>query len=149
MTEDKIQDPWLIQRANFSDRDYKSGIDSIIQFDYMGYAEYEFGTLPKSLEKIRDNISSYTYLDIPIKDKVITVFCPEAHKSQAKQYLTDISDSKFRTKGYHAFDGYINEDEYLKDKTDFWWDLDNNIMFWKKNPEFEEKFKGLIQNKAQ
>lgn len=32
---------WLIQRGKFRNNKYKNGIDSILQFDYMGSAEFE------------------------------------------------------------------------------------------------------------
>jgi len=147
--ENKIKHPYLIQRANFADRDFEKGIDSIMKFDYMGSAEFEFGTLPDTLQEIRDNIESFTYLEAKVKDKEITVFCHEDHEPQVIQHLIDISDSKFRTKEWHAFDDYVNDDGYFKDRVDIWWDLDNNIMFWKKSPEFEEKFKSIIENKPE
>lgn len=74
----------LIQRGTFETREYKTGIDSILKFDYMGSSEFEWGALPKSLGRIRENIDSYTYLDVPIKDKVITVFCKDSQKSEIK-----------------------------------------------------------------
>jgi hypothetical protein len=79
----------LIQRGKFDNRDYKKGIDSIVRFDYMGSSEFEWGALPESLGKIRDSINDYTYLDVPIKDKVITVFCQDSQKSEVKQYLNE------------------------------------------------------------
>jgi len=29
---------------------------------------------------------------------------------------------------------------------DFWWDIDNDFMFWKFNPDFDIKFKEEISN---
>jgi hypothetical protein len=85
---------WLLQRAKFSDRDFKKGIDSIVQFDYMGSSEFEWGALPNSLGRIR----AYTYLDVPIGDKVITVFCKESQKTEIKQYLETLAEGKMNTK---------------------------------------------------
>lgn len=98
----------LIQRARFEDRDYKKGIDSIVHFDYMGSSEFEFGALPESLGKIRSSISEYTYLDVPVKDKVITVFCKDSQKSDVKTYLNNLADDKFTLQERSDFDNYIN-----------------------------------------
>ena len=59
--------PYLIQQAKFSDRSDRKGIDSILAFDYMGSAEFEFGALPQSLKRIRENIDNYIYIQtIPL-----------------------------------------------------------------------------------
>jgi len=51
--------PWLVQRATFKDRTHREGVDSMLEFDYMGSAEYEFGAIGKSLKRIRENLRSY------------------------------------------------------------------------------------------
>lgn len=137
----------LIQRGKFENRDYKKGVDSIVHFDYMGSSEFEWGALPESLGNIREAINDYTYLDVPIKDKVITVFCKDSQKSDVKQYLTELSENKWSLQEYSDFDSYINPSQYIKSRTDFWWDILNHIMFWRKNNEFETKFKSIIETK--
>lgn len=147
---------YLIQRARFEDRDYKKGIDSIINLDYMGSSEFEWGALPDSLKKIRENINNYTYLDVPIKDKVITVFCTNEQKSEVKKYLNKLANREMTLKEYSDFNQYINPSKFdlewqkkRKHSTDFWWDIDNNLMFWKKDNEFETKFKNIIKVKPE
>jgi len=138
----------LVQRGKFSDRNWKKGIDSIVEFDYMGSSEFEYGALPESLNKIRENISEYTYLDnIVLKGKVISVYCKDSQKSEILAYLQDLSDCKFRLQEYSDFDTYINPSQYFKSNTDFWWDIQNHLIFWRKNQEFETKLKSIIENK--
>jgi hypothetical protein len=50
----------LIQRGKFEDRDFKTGIDSIVVFDYMGSSEFEWGSLPESLKCIQESINEYS-----------------------------------------------------------------------------------------
>lgn len=144
----------LIQRGRFEDRDYKKGIDSIVKFDYMGSSEFEYGALPESLGKIRANISEYTYLDVPMlsfpKSQMvsITVFCKNSQKAEVKTYLQELADDNFSLQEPSDFDTYINKKEY-PNRTDFWWDIGNHLMFWKKNIEFEQKFRQIIENKPQ
>lgn len=147
---------YLIQRARFEDRDYKKGIDSIINLDYMGSSEFEWGALPDSLKKIREHLNNYTYLDVPIKDKVITVFCTNEQKSEVKKYLNKLANREMTLKEYSDFNQYINPSKFdlewqkkRKHSTDFWWDIDNNLMFWKKDNEFETKFKNIIKVKPE
>lgn len=135
---------YLIQRGKFINNESKNGIDKIIYYDYMGSAEFEWGALPKSLNRIRQDIDNYIYLDIPIKDKVISVFCKYSLKNDIEQYLIALSENRWILKEFSAFDSYINNDGYFKDKFDFWWDIGNDIMFWRSNNKFEEKFKSLI-----
>jgi len=104
---------WLIQRGNFENREHKNGIDSILNFDYMGSSEFEWGALPKSLGNIRSELNEYTYLDVPMQDKVITVFCKDSQKSDIKTYLTELAENKMRLKEFSAFDSYIKNDGYL------------------------------------
>ncbi len=137
---------YLIQRGKFENRDFKKGIDSIISLDYMGAAEFEFGAIPESLAKIRKSVNEYVYLDVPVKDKVITVFCKESQKSEVKTYLMSLADNNMLLKSYSDFNNYIKP-TYSKSSTDFWWDLENHLMFWRKNNEFETKFKPIIVNK--
>lgn len=138
----------LIQRARFEDRDYKKGIDSIVHLDYMGSSEFEDGSVQRSLAKIRSSISEYTYMDVPVKDKVITVFCKDSQKPEVKTYLNDLAEDKFSLQEWSDFDTYINKGE-IPNRTDFWWDLGNHLMFWKKNVEFEQKFKPIIEKKPE
>lgn len=136
---------WLIQRGTVEYRESTKGIDSLVRFDYMGSAEFEWGALPKSLKRIREELNDYTYLDIPIKERVVTVFCKNSQKSEMKQYLTDLAERKFRLKEFTAFNEFVNDSGYFKDRFNFWWDIENDLMFWKKDNEFEQKFKIKIE----
>jgi len=141
----KLREPYCIQRAQFSNNESKIGIDGILSFDYMGSAEFEFGALPGSLKIIRGNINRYIYEEITIEQKEITVFFHKDFKSGIIEYLKDLATRKFRLKEYSDFDNYIYDDTCFKNKTDFWWDIDNHIMWWKTNTEFGLKFKIVIQ----
>ena len=145
---------YLIQRASIEDRDYKKGIDSIIRLDYMGSSEFEFGAVPDSLRAIRASIPEYTYMDVPIGDKVITVFCKTTQHPDIKMYLRDLADDNIQLQERSEFNDYVCPSEIQKRwqakhplRTNFWWDLDNNLMFWVKNTEFEIKFKAIIEIK--
>lgn len=138
----------LIQRGKFEKREGKEGIDSILRFDYMGSSEFEWGALPESLTNIRSKIEEYVYLDVPIYSKTITVFCKESQKADVKQYLLDLAMDKFNLKEYSDFNNYVNPSAF-KSRTDFWWDISNHLMFWRKDVDFETNFKEVINRKKQ
>ncbi len=119
----KILKPaYLIQRGKFEDRDYKKGIDSIIHFEYMGAAEFEWGALPESLEKIRKNISDYVYHDVFVFHKKIKVFLKKEQIPFIEEYLKTLAKNEFHLHEWSDFDTYIfNKQHYLK--TNFWWDI--------------------------
>jgi len=137
----------LIQRGKFKSRPEKVGIDNILLFDYMGSSEFEWGALPKALADMRKNITEYTYMDVPMNGKVITVFCNNKHKPDIKIYLQSLAENKWYLQEYSDFNYYIYPTEHCKSYTDFWWDIQNHIMFWRKDNEFEKKFKVLIEIK--
>lgn len=139
-----MKNPYLIQRGNFDERETKKGIDSILSFDYMGSSEFERGVIPNALRRIRSDIKRYIYIHVTIKGTPISIFCKKSQKDDIKQYLTELSENKHRLKEPSYFDYYINNDGYFKDHTDFWWDIENDVMFWKKDRNFEDKFQKLI-----
>lgn len=117
----------------------------------MGASEYEWGALPNSLKRIRRGINEYTYLDVPFLNKCITVFCKDSQKSEVKEYLTELAMGKMHTKLGSYFDQCVTpSEEDLKWQKkypldiNFWWDIENDLMFWVKNNEFETSFKTLI-----
>lgn len=142
--------PWLIQRAFFLDRKGRKGIDSILQFDYMGSAEFEFGALGESLSRIRGRLDDYTSNTFWIGDrKEIHIFYPNnIDTTDILVYLRELGVGEIRLKERSDFDTYVNpEDAMFPNRTDFWWDIDNDIMFWKNDPEpggFNEKFRNAI-----
>lgn len=137
-------EPYLIQRASFTKRNYKKGIDSILMFDYMGSAEFEFGALPKSLKRIRESIDNYIYLTLKIKDKSIRIFCKSDYENLIEEYLINLSINKFRLKEFSGFNSYINQEGHFKDDYHFWWDIDYDIMFWIDDSDFEKEFRNNI-----
>lgn len=134
--------PYLIQRATFKYDPYRNGIDSILDFDYMGSAEFEFGALPQSLKRIRENISDYCISTFEIKNKKISFFCN--NKLIKSEIIDGLADNKFHLKEYCDFSNYINNKLRFR-SSDFWWDIENDYMFWKYNPEFTVKFEKLIK----
>ena len=158
--------PYLIQRAKFQDQENsgREGIDSILDFDYMGSAEFEFGALSQSLKRIGEHVLwFYLYCNIqseyhtfsavgtPLNhssnvsnDFKITIYCDANNYKDVCQAIEDLADNKFRLKEYCDFGDWIHNKKNYRN-SDFWWDIKNDFMFWKLNPEFNAKFKKLIK----
>lgn len=142
--------PYLIQRAKFiipsEHTKTRKGIDKLLGFDYMGSAEFEFGALPKSLKRIRENRDKYTqfeYSFIKHPEKKVTVLCKKEEKSEVSEYLELLAIDKLRLKERCDLKNFVTGNQRNWDN-DFWWDIDNDFMFWKPNPEFELEFKNEL-----
>lgn len=124
-----IKRPYLIQRGTMRHGVLSvSGIDSIVVFDYMGAAEFEFGALPKALRAMLVDLPKlgthatgirgingevYAICEASVKDEVVAIL---------KQLA--ISDQHFdlheRTDFKDALAG--------QSTINFWWDIENNWM---------------------
>lgn len=147
---------YLVARAQIEDRDYKQGIDSIISLDYMGASEYEWGAIPDSLKRIRTDLPDYTYMDLPMDGKVITVFCKASVRQDVPDMLDKLASGEMHCKCYTDFDNFLRPSKHQKEwqakrplRTSFWWDIENDLMWWEKNNEFEKKFKSVIEKKPE
>lgn len=143
--------PYLIQRAKFSkEKNESTGLDKLLNFEYMGSAEFEWGALPKALDSIRGKISKYVIANITIEDKDITIFVnKDVTPLQLAKYMDDLAYRVSYLKEPSGFDYYIKQKDVgsFVNKPDFWWDIKNDIMFWKKNKDFESEFSELFIQK--
>ena len=145
-----MENPYLIQRAKFKKEisENKTGIDNLLNFDYMGSAEFEFGALPKSLKRVRENIGEYIQFQYSFNkfpSKVVTVFCKKDQEKEIPQILENLIEGKIRLKGFCDLKDWVNPGNFsFKYPNDFWWDIDNDFFFWKFTPEFDLKFKTAL-----
>lgn len=132
-----MKTPYLIQRAKFQNRD-KAGIDRLLRFDYMGSFEFEHGVLPQSLLRIRANIQDYKQFDYSFGNgKTVTVLCKDEDAKDMPDVLVKLSINYYRLKEYCDLDLYLKDNQH---HNDFWWDIKNDYMFWKKNDDFTKQF---------
>jgi len=142
-----METPYLIQRASFESRDRK-GIDGILCLDYMGSAEFELDALPASLKRIRAAVEQYIYFTWTYQfapEKPITVFCRSQDQNEVKNILIQLTRGEIRLKERCDLKDYINPGIFPYQKSDFWWDIENDFMFWKQNEDFEIELKKVIK----
>jgi len=126
---------YLVQRGIFKHEEKENivGIDSLINFEYMGSAEFEFGALPESLNRIIGEWKNFDVFETSLKDSdggSVFVICKKTSKSEVEKCLIELSEKKHRTKEISYFQEYLNgkhkTDRYIR--TRLWWDIDNDWM---------------------
>ena len=145
-----MNSPYLVQRAKFKkDVSENTGIDSILNLDYMGSAEFEFGSLPKSLKEMCGKITQLKVTMVKdvtnYKGQRLCLICSDDQVEDITKFFKAESgrNSPYRLKEYsgiaEAISGIdsrgksIEEDDYYT--CQFWWDIDNHWMaaFGKEN----------------
>lgn len=132
--------PYLIQRGSFKKiSGPATGFDMLVNLDYMGSAEFEFGNIPNSMKRICERIehiqmidtgfSSFDHLDL-------YVICVNDVKDLLQNYVeflvTDHIHLKERTNLKESINGidsigrHVRFDPYIR--TMFWWDIENDWM---------------------
>lgn len=133
-TESDTIRPYLIQRGSFKDvkLDAITGIDSLVRWDYMGSAEFEFGGLPASLRRIVGALDGYAAwpTDILAHDgRALVLFCKPTDRAELVRLIPDIRDRKVRPKEPTYLHFALKGEGYAQD-INFWWDIDNDWMAW-------------------
>ena len=141
-----MKTPYLIQRAKFitdDERKYvedRKGVDKVLSFDYMGSAEFEFGALPQSLKRIRQNLSEYGFCQIVLQkhpSKTISVFGKVNDFDEIESTLQALVDGKFLLKQHCDFSKWVKDEINLYLNSDAWWDIENDFFFWKPRKEID------------
>lgn len=138
---------YLIQKGKFrkEENERYQGIDRFVELGYMGYAEYEFGALPaalKSMTKDFDNMEFFTYTFRKTKNrpetKTITILAnikEEGTKEEIIQNIKNIGNEKQYTKGYTWFPSFLYSTSDERIDSDFWWNIEDNVMFFADDDE--------------
>lgn len=129
---------WLIQRGNFNN-DINAptsffGGDSthLIQGDYMGSAEFEYGAIPAAYVRIMSRYDEYRLYDTGLKTVrgvPLNLFAHREHHSSIitaiKRYLENPYHLKeWSNLEYHFKD--ISDGDKHRLRTNFWWCIDHN-----------------------
>ena len=136
-----ITRPYLIQRARIETplAEESARLSHAVDFDYMGSAEFEFGALPKSFRRIEAQADSWICRivnDIKEGDTPLRVWSALTDEEFAEYvgYLKilraaqkDRSVERFYTKEAVRFEVDYEHVKYFT--TDFWWDINNDVMF--------------------
>jgi hypothetical protein len=129
--------PHLIQRGSFRAIEEKDivGMESLVQFDYMGSSEFEFGALSASLKRIVGSWGEYEWFKAGnIKDadgQPLWVLCRlRQHEEILKAVeIFATNPHQIHTQEWVGLDDYlICKSEHLM-RTNFWWDVTSNDAY--------------------
>lgn len=154
-------DIYLVQRGKFKTIDINAieGIDSLIEFDYMGSAEFEFGAKRKSLERImkhvyNENFKSYKIIinkeEFVVFSKTLLDNGKEIQDFMQKAYEEKYTDTKELVnidryfQGEEAWQlkkGCVNKKEKVTNYgyCNFWWDIVNDWIVVPNSHSYPEK----------
>lgn len=152
--------PYLIQRGMIRKNDKISRLSDMVDFDYMGSSEFEFGALPRSLRALQANVDSISSTvegritgDNGESLRVLHTFSPEDYEVYFG-HLTKLREGKLRTKESTRF-SVEDKKWFSSQKCDFWWDIENHVMwtfkkhFMKQLPDaLAESWKYMDRNKV-
>ncbi len=146
-----MKNPYLVQRGTIKkDVTEIVNFDSLVGLDYMGAAEFELGGLSDSLIRIRKYKDGYTYSEIKIKDSLVTIFHP-SDLIAVIDNINWIATRMFRTKCGSQFPETVNPTPSDKKwqvehppKFNFWWDIENDVLFWLSDEQFENNIKKVL-----
>lgn len=150
-----IKTPYLIQRGKIKLPLVDAGerVFTAVNLEYMGSAEYEFGALPKSLLRFKSFLTEENIrtLDNIQEDgnslKVISIL-NDADFAEYASHLEKLRSRKTSYQ-YHTKEASRFNEDYKSiggsPKTDFWWDIENDVMFTF-NAEFANLLISFIAN---
>lgn len=123
-----MKTPCLVQRGKFKTPEKIEGIDSLIHFDYMGSAEFEFGALPKALKEICAVFSQLKVMETDIKtedDRQLWLLCKPEDEPALQEFWHKAVNDRYsvRTKELLWYGKDIKNDRIGGDDTEFWWDI--------------------------
>lgn len=127
---------WLIQRGKFRNN-LKEATGflgpkpcNLIDPDYMGSAEFEFGAIPKAYRRIHGRFNKYklhitdlkTYGGVPF-----CLYCLDNHYEEILSEIKTYLETDYRLKERSGMKSHFNNSSYYKfDRTtNFWWCIDS------------------------
>ncbi len=140
----------LIQRGKFrKDGTGLTGRDGVVDLDYMGSAEFEFGAIPRSFRRIMYDFDKYIYTPTGIYTKEnneLVLFSNQELTNEILEELIKFINNPYHLKEYSELEkiphSSINDTGFKKLRTNFWWCITPGIdwmAFLNSNRELFEK----------
>jgi hypothetical protein len=118
-------------------------IRKIWSFDYMGSAEFEFGSVPAALQFLAEQASKDNLVAGQIElnqDEIVYFLCPKSYEDDVKIRIADLrkDEYKLRLKEYCGLASYFTEKGDYAKNYGGWLELDNGFMFFVSKNMFEK-----------
>lgn len=131
---------YLVQRATWNKdatRENASflrftGRDGLIDLDYMGSAEFEWGTIPKAYRRVLAEFDRYHLTRTGMRNKngvPLWVYCREDRKAETIESIKEYIESPWRLKEWiHLQDQFKGKNTLFGAPSDnFWWAVEQGI----------------------
>lgn len=136
----------LIQKGRFLDvkNEQIEGMDTLVKLHAMLYAEYEDGSIFRSLQRMAKDVDNLECFEItfkkctnrPVTKKIMVVanLKENNRRENIEKEIRDIGNEKAYTKGYSSFPSYLRNESNKEERPfsyfDFWWNLTEDYMFF-------------------
>lgn len=111
-----------------------TGRKSIIDLNYMGAAEFEWGALPESTQRMLTNIDFYDVFTFPqyvnTEGEPLMVYAPRMFIDHITKIVEELAKGEnYYLKERCTLPEYLNG-EITYNYTDFWWDIQNDFYIF-------------------
>ncbi len=125
---------WLVQAGVFKhDIEEITGRKSIIDLNYMGSAEFEWGALPQSTKRMLTNIDFYDVFTFPqyvnAQGEQLMVYAPKMFIEHISEIVEELATGNCRLKEICTLPKYL-KGEKTYHYADFWWDIENDFYIF-------------------
>jgi len=139
--------PRLIQRCKFKTEqsifDFSgSGLTSdVLSLDYMGASEFEWGAVPKSLDRILKNLDHYQVYNVDevvdLSGRPMMVLCQTELSDSVKTAALGLALGEYWLQERSELPDYIQGEDDIGEKVDtnFWWDIEHDYFIFFDNQE--------------
>jgi hypothetical protein len=122
---------YLIQRGKFrKDGEGLTGRNGVVDLDYMGSSEFEFGAIPRSYRRIMHDFNNYVYTNSGIYTKdnnELILFSNKEQKDEILEAISSFINKPYHLKEYSELDkiptSLPSDTGVKKLRTNFWWEI--------------------------
>jgi hypothetical protein len=122
--------PYLIQRLRLKKDAPKepAGFDQLYECDYMGAAEFEYGTLPTSLREITAALDGFEVTKVLPEvlahdGRRLYTVCHRDYTAEIMALVPDLIADKFRLKEHTGIKAALTGEKSWYNGMDAWWDV--------------------------
>ena len=135
---------WLVQSGiSKNNNEEITGINSIIDLNYMGSAEFEWNALPQSTQRMLTNIEFYDVFTFPQyvngNGEELMVYAPRMFIEHIAEIVENLANGSLNgnLKEWCNLSDYLKGKERAYKHANFWWDIENDfyIFFGKEKKE--------------
>lgn len=123
---------YLIQRGKFNPEKEFAGLtgrNGLIDLDYMGSAEFEFGAIPYAYRRIMGYFDNYSLFDTgmkTVKGVPFKIFCKTYNQKEILTMIQSYIENPYHLKEYSALEFHFKDSAVFMSRranTNFWWDI--------------------------